>query len=131
MSQELEPYEVIESEEPESLSETIAPLIPLAEAYLRNSNEQLKAQMEVTKMQSQQNFSIKAKELEAEVHKFDRLYLLLFVLILGLVGIAAGIIFALRDVQTGLLLISHLTALAVGVLGGLGLKKGLEREKKD
>lgn len=124
--------EIVEIEpQPETLAEVIAPLIPLAESYFKQGNETLKAQLEVTKMQSEHDFSLKEKQLQFDLHKFNWLFVLLLMLSLCLIAIAGGIIFVLRDVQTGLLLLSHLVAIATGVMGGLGLKKALDKDKKD
>lgn len=118
-------------EEPESLAEVIAPLVPLIENHLRSNAETAKAQVEVTKMVSQQDYSLKSKQLDMDLFKFKWLYVLASVLLIMLIGIAAGVIFVLRDVERGVLIISHLVALAIGILGGIGIKKAMEKEKKD
>ncbi len=117
--------------QPETLAEVIAPLIPLAESYFRQGNETLKAQLEVTKMQSEHDFSLKEKQLQFDLFKFKWLYVLAGLLMAALIAIASGIIFVLRDVERGVLIISHLVTLAVGLLGGIGLKKAFEKDKKD
>lgn len=128
-SEELEEYD--DFEEPESLAEVIATLTPTIKDYVKTSAENAKAQLEVSKMVSQQDFSLKSKQIDVELSKFKWVYVLVTLLMVALIGIAAGIIFVLRDVEKGVLIISHLVSLAVGVLGGFGLKKALEKEKKD
>lgn len=128
-SEELKEYD--DFEEPESLAEVIATLTPTIKDYVKTSAENAKAQLEVSKMVSQQDFSLKSKQIDVELSKFKWVYVLVTLLMVALIGIAAGIIFVLRDVEKGVLIISHLVSLAVGVLGGFGLKKALEKEKKD
>lgn len=128
-SEELEEYD--DFEEPESLAEVLVSLTPTIKDFVKTNAENAKAQLEVSKMVSQQDFSLKSKQIDVELSKFKWVYVLVTLLMVALIGIAAGIIFVLRDVEKGVLIISHLVSLAVGVLGGFGLKKALEKEKKD
>lgn len=135
----IEPDEELYEEQPESIVDVLTPLVPLAKTYLENKNREVEAQvqlqsqqLEVTKMQGQQEFSLKSRAMDMERFKFSRFYWLVFFIIVALLGIAAGMIFYLRDVDKGLLVISHLMTLALGVLGGLGIKKLLAKpETKD
>ncbi len=118
-------------DEPESLTEVIVSLTPTIKDFVKTSAENAKAQLEVSKMVSQQDFSLKAKQMDVDMSKFKWVYVLVSLVMLALIGIAAGVIFVLRDVEKGVLIISHLVTLVVGLLGGVGLKKVLEKDKKD
>ncbi len=108
----------------------LEPLIPLAEQLLNNYNRELEGrvklhekQMEANEMQAKRDFHYDKDALKFEQHKFDRQYVLVVIITVFVLATAGGLIFFRQNTEAGILLLSHVAALAIGLVGGAGWQK--------
>jgi hypothetical protein len=119
--------------ESESIRAFLEPLVPLAKDLITNQQKELA--LRETQIQKQAEYDIKALDfdthnLDFDRHKFDRQFLLLMVIVLFICGLSAGIIFYIKDIHAGLLVLSHLGAIIAGLIAGIGYEKS-KREKEE
>ncbi len=118
----------------ESFAEVIKPLVPVMTSYLDHQAEaseqqtQLqKQQLELARTQAEGNLEFAKERLKFEDKKLGRQFWLIVTLLLPIVivalGAAVGLIFLKDNVQTGVFLLTHLVAFAIGVVGGAGWQK--------
>lgn len=102
--------------QPERLSDILPSLVPLAKEYLANQAR------DVALRERGMDHDAKLDEKEIVIGAQQWRWQVVFVagLCLAFLSIAAGLIFHLREINAGLLVLSHLAALATGVIGGLG-----------
>ena len=110
-------------DEPERLVDILKPLVPLAVTALENTNKELELKSKQIEKQSE----YASKALEFKIHRFNRSFLLLLAITIGILSISSGIIFGLNDVNSGLLVLSHVGAIIAGALGGAGWEKSKEK----
>ena len=105
-----------QGQQPERLSDILPSLVPLAKEYLANQAR------DVALKERALDHDAKLDEKEIVIGAQQWRWQAAFVagLCLAFLLIAAGLIFYLREVNAGLLVLSHLAALATGVIGGLG-----------
>lgn len=113
-------------EEPERLVDILKPLVPLATTALENTNKELELKSKQIEKQSE----YAAKALEFKRHRFNRSFTLLLAITLGIFSISSGIIFGIGDVNSGLLVLSHVGAIVAGALGGAGWEKAKEKSSQ-
>ncbi len=109
-------------EEPEKLVDIIKPLVPLATTALENTNKELELKNKQIEMQAE----YAAKALEFKRYRFNRAFWLITAITLGVLSISSGIIFGLKDINAGLLVLSHIGAVVAGAIGGAGWEKAKE-----
>lgn len=109
-------------EEPEKLADILKPLVPLAMTALENTNKEL----ELKNKQIEKQSEYAAKSLEFKQYRFNRSFILLLAITLGILSISTGIIFGLGEINSGLLVLSHVGAIVAGALGGAGWEKSKE-----
>ena len=110
-------------EEPERLADILKPLVPLAATALENTNKEL----ELKNKQIEKQSEYAAKALEFKRYRFNRSFILLLAVTLGILSISAGIIFGLGDTNSGLSVLSHVGAIVAGALGGAGWEKSRDK----
>ncbi len=114
----------------------LEPLIPLAKQFLINQSRELESreklqekEMEISEMQAKRNFEYDNKSLEFERHKYDRQFWLLLFITAIVLGTAVGLIFLQRNVEAGILLLTHVVTLIIGLIGGAGWHKANESDE--
>ncbi len=151
MTDELRKHRAKQETEENSLTESLKPLIPVVKDFLKNASEDRQAQLEVQRMQMEitkkrlefeekklvasekerqytNQIDHRAMDLEIKEHdfskeRFAKYYWLGLIVVCFILLVSAGLIFLEKNVQAGVLLLSHLVAIAVGLLGGAALKK--------
>jgi len=108
--------EVITAQE----SEDLKGLLDLGKQALITFAEQGESQSKLASQQLQ--FAEKRLEVEKTAFKFKFTAVIIF--IIGLFAIIMGLIFAKDDVNSGLLILSHVVALLSGAFAGWGWQKG-------
>lgn len=113
-------------------------LVPIAESfadgYLENQRQANETQLEVAKMQleAQKHRDEMTKQIRHGVqaferHKFNLQFWFLVFIAVAVFGFAAGLIFVLREVNTGILILTHIGAIVSGLLAGIGWESNRQR----
>lgn len=112
---------------PERLSDILPSILPLAQQYLENQRHELalkeralERDAELQEKAVERDAAVEEKEIAFEHQQWRWQVIFLAGMSLAFLGIASGLIFYLRELNAGLLVLSHLAALAAGVVGGLG-----------
>jgi len=95
----------------------IVAFMPIAEKWVENQSEQ-----------AQLNHEINKEQLSVISNSNKRNYNLLVIIVIGIFLMASGIIFYLKNLEAGLLVLSHVGAVVAGLLAGLGIQKSRTRE---
>lgn len=101
---------------PERLSDLLPSVLPLAQQYLDNQRHELALRERALDRDSK----LEEKEIGVASQQWRWQLLFLAGVCLALLAISAGLMFYLREVNAGLLVLSHLAALAAGAFGGAG-----------
>lgn len=113
---------------PERLSDILPSVVPLAQQYLDNQRHELALKERALDRDGR----LEEKEITVASQQWRWQILVLAGLCLALLAISAGLIFYLREVNAGLLVLSHLAALAAGAFGGAGwARRGTGGEQDD
>lgn len=104
-------------------AEQLHNMLDLGKQAIAFFSEQGDAQNRLAREQLQ----LAEKRLEFEKSAFSYKAFILVGLLVGIFSIAAGLIFALREVESGILILSHVGTLFAGALAGWGW----ERKKSD
>lgn len=107
-----------------------APMIEsFANAFLENQRQANETQLQVAKMQldAQKHRDEIGKQIrgglqEFQKHRFNHLFWLLVGLATAIFLFAGGLIFILREANTGILLLTHVGAIVSGLLAGIGME---------
>ncbi len=103
-------------QQPERLSDILPSVLPLAQKFLANQEHAIALKARADERDA--TLDEKQMLIDAQQWKWRTVFLA------GVFGaffaIAAGLIFYLRERDAGLLVLSHLAALAAGALGGFG-----------
>jgi hypothetical protein len=102
--------------QPERLSDILPSLVPLAREYLANQARDVA----LRERELDHDARLDEKQIGIDAQQWRWQAALVAILCLAFLAIAAGLIFLLREINAGLLVLSHLAALATGVIGGLG-----------
>jgi hypothetical protein len=101
---------------PERLSDILPSVLPLAQQYLDNQRHELALRERSLDRESR----LEEKEIGVASQQWRWQVIFLAGVCLALLAISGGLIFYLREVNAGLLVLSHLAALATGAFGGAG-----------
>jgi len=101
---------------PERLSDILPSVLPLAQQYLDNQRHELALRGRALDQDSR----LEEKEIALESQQWRWQVLVLAGACVALLLISSGLIFCLREINAGLLVLSHLAALAAGAFGGAG-----------
>ena len=113
-----------EDDEEKDLLDMIEPVIKLAENFLKNQTLKLQS-----KDNSElRNYKLALEELNQFESKSKRNYYLLFLSMLFIFALSTGIIFILKDISSGLLILSHIGAVVSGLLAGMGYERSKSKE---
>ena len=107
----------------------LASLVPLGERLIENQRHVSDNQLQVAKLQyeAQQHRDSKTVEDRSDARRHERFrfqhffwYVVFFSVVICL--FAAGLMFLLHEVQTGVLLLTHFIAFGTGIAAGLGIR---------
>ena len=94
-------------------------LIPLGVQLIENSNKQAQAQIKLQR----DNLEFSKQKLNIDKSMFTHKFWLLVFIAAAVVGISAGLIFIKDDVKSGFAILSHVGAIVVGIIAGVGWEK--------
>jgi hypothetical protein len=110
-------------EEDESLTRALQPFLPIAREFVKNQGEGLKlAQTQAGSMVKLQENALTHEDKQRR-RTFWLIILFLLPIVLTVLGTAVGLIFYKGKDEAGILLLTHLAALIVGLVTGLGYQK--------
>ncbi len=114
-------------QQPERLSDILPSLVPLAQKFLANQEHEiaLKARAD------ERDATLDEKQMGIDAAQWRWQVFLLAGVLGAFFAIAAGLIFYQHDRDAGLLVLTHLAALAAGALGGLGWARRKTTEDAD
>lgn len=102
-----------------SAEQALDKLIDLGRDYLSHSGRELELRTELAK----EDFKFKEKQLQHGRHTFGLKMALLGFIVLAVFGISYVLILGVGDVQSGLLVLSHIGAAVLGLLSGAGWER--------
>ena len=103
---------------PDAQENELSAFIPIAEKWIDGNNKSIELNHEIDK-----------EELKLAKESNKRSYNLLIIIILGVFSISSGIIFFLKNLEAGLLVLSHVGAVVAGLLAGMGIQKTRSKEE--
>jgi len=116
LNDELEGGELIEQEEAQI---DLNALISLGAQLIENSHQQSQDKLALQK----ENLRVGEERLKIEKSAFIYKYWLLVLIVLAVLGIAAGLIFIKNDTVSGMSMLSHIGAVVAGIIAGSGWER--------
>lgn len=101
---------------PERLSDILPSILPVAGEYLANQRHELA----LKERELERDAKLDEKQMDIDAGQWKWQVAFLSLVCFAFFAFAAGLVFYLREINAGLLVLSHLAALAAGALAGFG-----------